>query len=109
MKKGFFISLIVAAIVGLGHPLFAEAKGWDPVKTEQAELRHVASDAEIEIKAKRGVIHLSTGRPVNIRIYTILGSQIASDNLQPGMYQYNFPVHGVYIIKAGELTCKVAV
>lgn len=109
MKKGFIISMILAALMGICFPIPAEGKGWEPVKTERPEGRRVAADSEIEIKAARGVIYIYTNKAVNIKIYTILGSQIANDNLSPGNYQFLIPVHGVYLIKAGDLTCKVAI
>lgn len=109
MKKAFVILLILVAGLGFVSPVTAVAKGWEPVKTERPDGRHVASDSDIEIKSARGVIYVNTSKAVNIKIYTILGSQIANDNLGQGYYQFLVPAHGVYIIKAGDLTCKVAV
>lgn len=109
MKKVIVISYIVGALICLSAPFPADAKGWETLKTERSESRHIASDSEIEIKAARGVIYVNTTKSINIKIYTILGSQIANDNLSTGAYQFIVPAHGVYIIKAGDLTCKVAV
>lgn len=109
MKKALVKLLLVAVMLGIVTPVSAVAKGWETVKTERPEGRHVASDSEIEIKAARGVIYLNSTKAINIKIYTILGSQIASDNLSAGNYQFLVPAHGVYIVKAGDLTCKVAV
>lgn len=109
MRKVFIISLIVAFVMAFMTPLGVEAKGWEQLKVERPDAKHVASASEIQIRAGRGVIYVTTTRTFNIKIYTILGSQIANDNLQAGAYQFSVPAHGVYIIKAGDLTCKVAV
>ena len=85
------------------------AKGWEPVKSEKAGVAHVVSDSELVIKTGGGIIYVTTTKSVNIQIFTILGSRIADDTLQPGAHQFVVPAHGVYIIKAGDLTCKVAV
>ena len=100
--------ILAAAAFCLAAPGPAFAKGWESLKTEKAPGHHVVSDSEIEIKTAGGVIYLTTSRHVNIKIFTILGSRIAEDTLAPGSYQYAVPTHGVYIIKAGDLTCKVA-
>ena len=109
--KGRLIRKLLIALVLLGSAFSLEtyAKGWEALKAERAQTQRIASTSEIEIKAVRGMIYVITSRNVNIKIFTILGSRIADDNLSPGSYQFAVPAHGVYIIKAGDLTCKVAV
>lgn len=109
MKKALRILMIFAL---LALPLFspvAVAKGWEPLRNEKPDSRVVAYDSDIQIKTGRGVIYITTNKPLNIKIFTILGSQIANDNLSAGTFQFAVPAHGVYIIKAGDLTCKIAV
>ena len=101
--------MIALALLGAGASFTAHSKGWETLKSEKAQTQKVASTSEIEIKAVRGMIYLNTSKNINIKIFTILGSRIADDNLTAGSYQFIVPAHGVYIIKAGELTCKVAV
>lgn len=102
-------AITALAFIWLITPVTAFAKGWESVKPEKTQGSHVVSDTELEILAGGGMIYVSTTRNVNIKIFTILGSRIADDNLTPGTYQFAVPTHGVYIIKAGDLTCKVAV
>ena len=109
MKKFRYKLILVTALSALLFPALAEAKGWETVKTERAQGQHVATDGEIEIKTGGGVIYIVTSKNINVKIFTILGSRIAEDNLSAGTYQFAVPTHGVYIIKAGDLTCKVAV
>ena len=105
--KRIIIELHVAFFIAV--PSVADAKGWEGVKPEKAQGNHVVSDSEIEIKAGGGIIFINTTKNINIKIFTILGSRISDENLAPGTYQFTVPTHGVYIIKAGDLTCKVAV
>lgn len=93
----------------LALPAPSLAKGWESVKPEKPRGTHVMSDSELEILAGGGKIYVTTSKTVNIKIFTILGSRIADDHLQAGTYEFVVPTHGVYIIKAGDLTCKVAV
>ena len=100
----FLILLILSA--GVSIP--ASSKGWEPLRVARSDARRVHADAELEIKAARGMLVVTANHVVQIKIFTILGSQIASDSLQPGTYQFIVPAHGVYIVKAGDITCKVA-
>ena len=109
MKRRFhlFLTIIVMLLAAL-TPVEGLAKGWDVLKSERSDVRKIGGDTDIEIKATRGVIMINVNRTVNIKIFSILGSMIANDTLQPGIYQFLVPAHGVYIIKAGDLTYKLA-
>lgn len=101
--------MIATAIFIAGVLSVANAKGWESLKQEKVSGQRVMAGSEVEIMTTSGLIFVNTTRTVNIKIFTILGSRIADDNLSPGSYQFAVPTHGVYIIKAGDLTCKVAV
>lgn len=79
------------------------------LRVEKVDGRHVVSDNEIEIKTAPGKIYVSTTKHVGIKVFTILGSVVSETTLSPGKHSFDVPAHGVYIIKAGDITCKVAV
>ena len=66
-------------------------------------------ETDIEIKAASGLIIVNANHPVQIKIFTILGRLVNSETLPAGRSQLQLPAHGVYIVKVGDLTCKVAV
>lgn len=103
------IAAVFLLLLSLAIPSVALAKGWEPVKAEKVAGNHVVKDSELEIRTGGGTIYITTSRHVNIKIFTILGSRIADDNLSPGSYQFEVPTHGVFIIKAGDMTFKLAV
>lgn len=110
MKFRFFIQIAVALLIILTVPVVCEAKGWDTnPKTERTDTRLVIKTTEIEIRVARGVILITTNHAVPVKVFTILGQQISSETVPAGTSQYTVSAHGVYIVKAGELTCKVAV
>ena len=110
MSRRRYILTLFISLALLTAPCLSLAKGWEPVKSEKTHgNKKVVSESELEILASGGVIYIVTSKSVNIKIFTILGSRIADDTLAPGTYQFAVPTHGVYIIKAGDLTCKVAV
>lgn len=109
MSRSFHLKCLSALLLCASVlPLSLEAKGWDPLKSERSDVKKVGGDRDVEVKATRGVIMLNINRTVNIKIFSILGTLIANDVLQPGIYQFVVPAHGVYIIKAGEMTYKLA-
>ncbi len=102
--------LVAAAYIATAGVAYAYSGGWEPVKTEQAATaKSVMRDTDLEVKAAPGVILVSNNHPVQIKVFTILGRLVSSETLQPGTSRLQLPAHGVYIIKVGGLTCKVAV
>ena len=66
-------------------------------------------DTDLEIKAAPGLILISNSSQVQIKVFTILGRLVSNETLPPGNSRLQLPTHGVYIVKVGDLTCKVAV
>lgn len=103
--------IAVAALLAAA-PFVASAashKGWEPVKTERSDAKSVVKETEIEIKVASRMIFVTTNHPVQIKIFTILGRLVSSETVPVGKSQLQLPASGIYVVKAGELTCKVAV
>lgn len=109
MKRRHLIQLLAAGML-LCVPATAMSapRGWETVKTERPDAKPVARDSEIEIKTARGVIIVSSNHSVQVKVFTILGQLISSDTVGAGTSQLLLGAHGVYIVKAGDITCKVA-
>lgn len=101
-------ALIAAVAFLLILPLSAGAKGWETVRTDVSSLNSVARDSEVEVRVSPGHVVVSTSQQMPIKIFTILGQVVADDSLPPGTSRLPLP-HGVYIVKVGEITCKIAV
>lgn len=84
-------------------------KNWHPMNPEKiSEAKVVASANEIEIRTQNGAIIVSTNTPTQIKVFTILGQLISQENLPTGVSRLEIGTHGVFIVKVGGLTCKVA-
>lgn len=82
---------------------------WQTIRPEKvSDAKVIASNEEIEVKAQNGAIIVSTTRPTQIKVYTILGQLVSQENLPSGVSRLNINTHGVYIVKVEGLTCKVA-
>lgn len=101
---------VIAAILATATISFASAaKGWEPVKVERQDAEPVISASEFEIKTAKGVIIVTANHPVQIKIFTILGRLVSTGTAPQGTSQFTLPAHGVYIVKIGDVTCKVAI
>ena len=103
---GYILLLSAAAFTAAPAPA---ASKWEIVKTERVDAKPVVRDTELEIKTAPSVIIVSSNHQVQIKIFTILGRLVNSETLPAGTSQLTLPAHGVYIVKIGSLTCKVAV
>lgn len=84
-------------------------KNWQPANPEKfSEAKVVASGNEIEIRTQNGAIIVSTNTPTQIKVFTILGQLISQENLPTGVSSLTIGTHGVFIVKVGGITCKVA-
>ncbi|MBD5189042.1 MAG: T9SS type A sorting domain-containing protein [Bacteroidales bacterium] len=105
--KKYLLILIVALITAA--PAAAASNKWETLKTERADAKTVVKETELEIKTASSTIIVTSNHNVQIKIFTILGRLLNSETLPPGTNQLTLPAHGVYIVKIGNITCKVAV
>lgn len=106
-----YIAVVILMTVTLVAALPSEAapKGWETVRSERTDAKSVVRDTELEIKSASGLIIVNTNHPVQVKVFTILGRLVSNETVPAGKSQLQLPAHGVYIIKVGDLTCKVAV
>ncbi|MBR6283651.1 MAG: T9SS type A sorting domain-containing protein [Muribaculaceae bacterium] len=62
----------------------------------------------IEIYGNAGVITIKTPRRITVRVFTILGQSVSQAVLNPGTSELRIGTRGIYIVKIGNLTQKVA-
>lgn len=89
-------------------PVLCSAKGWEAVRADVSGLSSVAHDDDVEVRIAPGHVVVVASQPVQIKVFTILGQVVSSDTLPAGTSRLSLS-HGVYIVKVGELTCKIAV
>lgn len=107
MKKLWTHILIVCALV---LPLAAEAaRTWENVRHERlSEGKIVIRTTEVEVRTLSGAILIYTSRPAQVKVFSILGQLVSQENLPAGVSQLSLGTHGLFIVKIGDTTCKVA-
>lgn len=108
MNRHIRALIVAVALVAASVSIHAEAKGWEQVRTDMSGLNPVAHGNDIVVRVSPGQVVVSASQPVQIKVFTILGQVVSSETLQAGVSRLQLP-HGVYIVKAGDLTCKIAV
>ena len=62
----------------------------------------------IEIYGNAGTITIKTPKRITVRVFTILGQSVSQAVLNPGTSELKIGTRGIYIVKIGNLTQKVA-
>lgn len=100
-----------AALAGMAVPVVGgvpQTDEWRPIRHQAVEARVVAKNSETEVMAGRGAIIVRTVKPVEVEVYTILGQLVSRRTVPAGTSQLEMPLRGVYIVRVGRLTGKVA-
>ncbi len=109
MKRHLHVILTTAVMLAAAWSnSLCEAKGWEAVRADVSGLNSVAHDTDVEIKVSPGHVVVVASQSVQIKVFTILGQVVSSETLPAGTSRLPLS-HGVYIVKVGDLTCKIAV
>ena len=107
--RTYLLALLIVTAAATPVAGMAASKGWEIVKEERTDAKSVIRDTELEIKSASGLLIINTNHAVQVKVFTILGRLVSSETVAAGRSQLQLPAHGVYIVKVGDLTCKVAV
>ncbi|MCQ2288169.1 MAG: T9SS type A sorting domain-containing protein [Muribaculaceae bacterium] len=109
MRRILALMTVVLALMA-GTPAFAQQLQWRE-STREVQGRSLvdarATDG-VEIFGSNGVITIRTTRKVQVRVFTILGQTVSVATLSPGKSELKVGSRGIYIVKIGNLTQKVA-
>ena len=62
----------------------------------------------VEIFSQNGAIVVRTPHRVQVKVFTILGQLVSQSVLNPGTSELKINARGIYIVKIGNVTQKVA-
>lgn len=102
------LSLVFA--LGLGNTALAEIQ-WHETNREVTgkSLNDPRTSDGVEIYGSNGTITIVTPKRINVRVYTILGQIVSQATLQPGTSELKLGSRGIYLVRIGNLTQKVAI
>ena len=109
MKRLLVILALVLAL-GLENAALAEVQWRETNKDVQGKMWNDPRQSDgIEIYGRNGTITIVTPKRSNVRVYTILGQMVSQATLQPGTSELRLGSRGIYLVRIGNLTQKVAI
>ena len=110
MKRLLALVVIVLAFIAAGTPVMAQQLQWRETNREVQGRSLVDARVTdgVEIFGANRVITIRTTRRVQVRVFTILGQSVSVATLNPGTSELRVGSRGIYIVKIGNLTQKVA-
>lgn len=108
VKRRFFV--ILAALMMLAAPLTMSARAqWrETTQVQGRSLTDPKATDGVEIFQRSGTITIRTQRTIQVRVFTILGQLVSQATLQPGIAELKLNTRGIYLVKIGNITQKVA-
>ena len=107
--RRFFVILML--LVAMATANFATAKvQWQSTNAEVQgkSLTDPKNTDGVEIFQRSGTITIRTQKTVQVRVFTILGQLVSQATLPPGTSVLRLNTRGIYMVKVGNVTQKVA-
>ena len=109
MKRLLAILTLVFAL-GLGNTALGEIQWHETNRDIQGKTWNDPRTSDgIEIYGRNGVITVVTPKRITVRVYTILGQMVSQATMQNGSYELRLGSRGIYLVRIGNLTQKVAI
>lgn len=109
MKK-FFVTLAIAIAFATVSVDAQTAYIWKESTTQLPEqtLNNPRITEGIEVYGKSGTLIIRTPIKTSVKVLSILGQTISQATINPGTHELPLNAHGIYIVKVGDYTLRVA-
>ena len=108
--KRLLAILALSIMLGLGNMALAEVQWHETNREVQGKsLNDPRTSDGVGIYGSNGVITIVTPKRITVRVYTILGQMISQATLQPGTSELRLGSRGIYLVRIGNITQKVAI
>ena len=103
--------VILALILSMSSSVISAKVQWREISGEVQgkSLTDPRSTDGVEIFQRSGTIIIKTTRAIQVKVFTILGQLVSQATLQPGRSELRINTRGIYLVKVGNITQKVAI
>ena len=109
MKRLLAILVLVLGL-GLESAVLAEVQWRETNREVQGKTWNDPRTSDgIEIYGNRGTITIVTPKRITVRVYTILGQIVSQSTLPSGTFELKLGTRGIYLVRIGNITQKVAI
>lgn len=107
-----FIVILSLFLIAAFTAFAGETQPWEdalrPAENKE-QVRDALDGDDIEVSVKDGWVYVTTQKPVNVKIFTILGQLITSETIRPGTKKIHISSRGIYILRAGAITRRITI
>lgn len=108
--KRLLVILSLVLTLGLNNVALAEVQWRETNREVQGRTWNDPRSSDgIEIYGRNGTITIVTPKRITVRVYTILGQIVSQATLQPGTSELRLGTRGIYLVRIGNMTQKVAI
>lgn len=100
--------LIFLACIAFTFSAWSAPAAWEEVE-RPAAVERVDSDQPFEITTRDHYVYVTVTKPVNVKVFTILGQLISSKTLPVGVHRLRIESRGIYIMKIGSVTRRITI
>ena len=109
MRRLLVILTLVLAL-GLENVVLAEVQWRETNREVQGKSWNDPRTSDgVQIYGSNGTITIVTPKRITVRVYTILGQMVSQATLQPGTSELRLNSRGIFLVRIGSLTQKVAI
>ena len=89
------------------------ARNWEevnnpPVAVHRQDKVSVDQD-EVDMFVYEGSVYVISGKPVQVKVFTILGQIISSETVPAGTHRLKLNSRGIYILRIGTQTRRITI
>ena len=108
--KRLLVILALVLTLGLENVALAEVQWRETNREVQGKSWNDPRTSDgVQIYGSNGTITIVTPKRITVRVYTILGQMVSQATLQPGTSELRLNSRGIFLVRIGSLTQKVAI
>ena len=95
---------LIAAAAAASTVAAAPARVWESIELVAADNDN---PVRVEATVRDGYVYVTLSRRTQVKLFTILGQTVSQTELPAGTSRLRMSGRGIYILKAGDTTCRI--